>query len=478
MDKQQENFNLKKICFGAVAVYMIAMAIFYLVAGQQLNYKTNAIVNKTVNAAAGPLCQNTVITQTFSSGTDEIDSATFYFATFHRKNQGRVYVKLLDVSAQKVLTESSVDITALNEDTKINVFQGQKVGGIMGKDLELQFTSDSPQDKCVTLYIDNTLRDNSQLLKVNGTSVPGALTMDIEGQSAVPFTRSFLIFAFLLLAGILAYCVNLLRCEKAGRKSIGLNIIHAFYRYRFLLHQLVSRDFKTKYKRSALGVLWSFLNPLLTMLVQYIIFSTIFKQDIANFPSYLIIGVVFFNFFIESSSIGLTSITGNSSLISKVYIPKYIFPVSRVISSFINMLLAFVPMFAIILFTGTPLKLAFLLLPYPILCIVIFCFGVSLFLSAAMVFFRDMQFIWNVLSMLWMYATPIFYPENIIPQQFQFIFKINPMYHFIRFSRTLILSGISPDPQAYLFCFLGAVIPLAIGALLFKKTQDRFVLYI
>jgi len=249
-------------------------------------------------------------------------------------------------------------------------------------------------------------------------------------------------------------------------------------KYKFLLQQLVNRDFKSKYKRSVLGVLWSFLNPLLTMTVQFVIFSTLFKSDIPNFAAYLIIGIVFFNFFSEATSMGLMSIVSNSSLIMKVYIPKYIFPVARVLSSAINLLLSMIPLFIVVLFTGVRFTSAILALPFSLVCTIIFCIGVSFILSSAMVFFRDMQFLWGIINMLWMYATPIFYPESILPQKLMILFKMNPLYHFIRFTRAIILNGGSPEPKAYLLCFIAAVVPFIIGTLIFKKSQDKFALYL
>ena len=120
-----------------------------------------------------------------------------------------------------------------------------------------------------------------------------------------------------------------------------MKLIHAFSRYRFLIQQLVSRDFKTKYKRSVLGIVWSFLNPLLTMLVQYVVFSTLFKSSIPHYPAYLLSGIVLFNFFSETTTVGMTSITANAPLITKVYVPKYIYPLTRMLSSTINVALSF-----------------------------------------------------------------------------------------------------------------------------------------
>ena len=213
-------------------------------------------------------------------------------------------------------------------------------------------------------------------------------------------------------------------------------------------------------------------------IIQYIVFSTIFKTNIPNFAVYLLVGIIFFNFFAEATSMGLMAIVGNSSLITKVYIPKYIFPVSKVLSSAINLLISMVPLIIMVLVTSVKITKAILLLPFSIICTIIFCIGMSFILSSAMVYFRDTQFLWNIISMLWMYATPIFYPESILPQQLMPLFKLNPLYHFIRFSREIILAGVSPEPQAYLFCIIASIVPFVLGVVVFKKAQDRFVLKI
>ena len=260
------------------------------------------------------------------------------------------------------------------------------------------------------------------------------------------------------------------------RNNIVTRLIDAFRRYNFLLRQLISRDFKGKYKRSVLGVLWSFLNPLLTMTVQYIVFSTLFRGDIQNYPLYLLSGIVCFNFFNEATSMALVSIAGNASLITKVYVPKYIYPLSRILSSTINLLMSLIPLLMVMLLTQTPVRPAVVLLPFGLVCLVGFCLGVGLVLSTMMVFFRDTQFLWGVINLLWMYATPVFYPESIIPAEFMIIYKCNPLYHIIRFIRIVLIQGISPEPKAYALCLLASFVPLLVGVLVFMKNQDKFVL--
>lgn len=265
---------------------------------------------------------------------------------------------------------------------------------------------------------------------------------------------------------------------KKGKGNFVVSICTVYSRYSFLIKQLVTRDFKTKYRRSALGMAWSFMNPLLTMSVQYVVFSTFFRSGIPNYSVYLLTGIVFFGFFNESLSLGMTSITGNASLIKKVYIPKYIYPLSRIISSLINFGFSLLPLFLVILVTGTPFHFSMFLLIFDILCLLVFISGMTLLLTTAMTFFQDTVFLWGVVSMMWQYLTPIFYPASIIPASIWPIYRLNPMYQFITFARTCIIDGVSPEPGAYLMCIAWAVGTLLLGIFVFKKNQNKFVLYL
>ena len=174
----------------------------------------------------------------------------------------------------------------------------------------------------------------------------------------------------------------------------------------------------------------------------------------------------------------MTSIVGNAGLITKVYVPKYIYPLTRVMSSVVNLGISLIPLILVIFCTGLRLHKSVFLALYFLLCLVVFSLGLGLLLSSLMVFFRDTQFLWNVLSMIWMYATPIFYPENILPEKFRFILRINPLYHFLKNARLCIMDGISPEPIVYVQCLLMASGMLLVGALVFRRSQDRFVLYL
>ena len=174
----------------------------------------------------------------------------------------------------------------------------------------------------------------------------------------------------------------------------------------------------------------------------------------------------------------LASIVGNGSLITKVYVPKYIYPLTRILSSLINLLISLVPLLIVILFSGLVPTKAYLLFPYVLVCLALFCLGLGMLLAAAMVFFRDIQFLWGVLSMIWMYLTPIFYPESILPDNVAWILNINPLNYFVSFARTCLIDGISPEPIVYVQCMLFSIVMLAIGAFVFKKSQDKFILYL
>lgn len=268
---------------------------------------------------------------------------------------------------------------------------------------------------------------------------------------------------------------------------------NVFKNYRYLLSQLVIRDFKVKYKRSVLGVLWSVLNPLFTMMILYIVFSSVFKMstlgNIKNFSAYLLTGIVLFNFFSEATNLSLGAVVGNFNLLTKVYMPKYIFPLSKVLSSALNFVFSLLALYLIVTiqaFLGMlPFSWANLLLPYDLICMVLFCIGMGLVLSTLTVFFRDMYYIWGVVLTAWMYFTPIMYPISIIHKSTEWwapiifnVMKINPLYQFINFARTIILNGEVPTFGQFMFVLIWAVVMLFIGILFFRKNQDKFIYFI
>ena len=258
------------------------------------------------------------------------------------------------------------------------------------------------------------------------------------------------------------------------------NIIYSIKKYKFLLYELVSRDFKVKYKRSVLGVLWSLLYPVLTMTVMALVFSNMFRVSMpeVNYLVYLMSGLIIFNYYSEASNLAMSSVVGNFSLINKVYIPKYIFPLSKCIFVGINFLLTLIPLYAIILLTGTGINIHHLLLPYAFLCLFLFTVGMGFILATISVFLRDMFYIYGVMITLWMYMTPIMYDFAMIPAKLQFIFKLNPLYWFIYFTRDVILYNQVPSLNVWLYCGLFAIGFLLVGIFVFKKYQDKFIYYV
>lgn len=247
-------------------------------------------------------------------------------------------------------------------------------------------------------------------------------------------------------------------------------------RYGFLLSQLVKRDFKTKYRRSVLGVLWSLLNPMLVMVVQYVVFSTMFRFDLDNYAVYLLSGIVVFNYMADATSQSMGCIVQNAMLINKVYVPKYIYPFSRVLSSGVNFLFSLAALYIMIMVSGLSVTLNHFFMLYVVICVFVFICGLSLFLSAIMVFFRDTQFLYSVVLTIWMYLTPIFYPVTVLPDNVLLILKFNPLYHFIKFIRAIVLDNMIPPYYTWLYCATFAFGAFVIGALVFKKTQRKFIL--
>ena len=460
--------SLRKKCGIALAVYVVAVVLFYWIGGDQLRYRDSFTDMLTPSAPVGEITRDTVVTQQIRV-SGRLMEITFRGATYARQNQGTLVIGIC-VDGQTLDTRT-VDIVGLPDNENFSVSFAPGVS-VPGGTAEVRITApDCEEGNAVTLYRGNTMSTarnqvvvqlaEDERVRLNGITQDGALCMEVRSREELWFGAHYWPLAAAGLAVLAGYCLYLIRGFQKGKQLAVLRVFAAFSKYGYLMRQLVSRDFKTKYKRSVLGVLWSFLNPLLTMMVQY-----------------MLTGIVCFSFFSEATSMSLTSIVGNASLITKVYVPKYIYPLTRVMSSTINFGLSLLPLLAVLLITRTPIRPAILLLPFGVFCLFALALGVGMLLAAAMVFFRDTQFLWGVVSMLWMYATPIFYPESIIPERFMLIYKMNPLYHIIRFIRTILINGVSPEPKAYVLALIASVVPLIIGITVFKRTQDRFVLNI
>lgn len=255
--------------------------------------------------------------------------------------------------------------------------------------------------------------------------------------------------------------------------------LRVLYQYRSLFYQLVSRDIKLKYRRSYLGYLWSVLNPLLLMMVMTAVFSQMFKRDIPNFPAYLISGQVLFSFMTEATREAMVSITNNASLLKKTYVPKYIFTVSKITSSLVTLFLSFAALILVFLITGVRFRPKALLFFIPVLELYVFSIGLGLFLAQATVFFRDIQYIYSVITTAWMYLTPIFYSIESLPAWLiPLIRYLNPMYCYLMQFRCLLLEGQLASGRMLIAGVLWAGVALLVGIWSFVQSKDRFILYI
>lgn len=259
-------------------------------------------------------------------------------------------------------------------------------------------------------------------------------------------------------------------------KNVAINL----KKYSFLLQQLVARDFKVKYKRSVLGIIWSLLYPILTMLVMAVVFSNVFKFSTpgVSYLAYLLSGLVIFNYFSEASNLSMSSVVANFGLLNKIYIPKYIFPLSKCLFVGINFLLTLIPLYIVLIATGTGINIYHIFLPFVFICLFMFTLGMGFVLSAISVFLRDMFYIYGIIVMMWTYLTPIMYDIKMISERLQVWLKLNPLYHYINFTREIILYGRVPQPFTWLVCLISSVIVLVIGIIIFKKTQDKFIYYV
>lgn len=249
-------------------------------------------------------------------------------------------------------------------------------------------------------------------------------------------------------------------------------------KYKYLLYELVSRDIKIRYRRSVLGLLWTLLNPVLMMMVQTAVFSNIFRFEIEHFPVYLFTANILFSFMTESTTNAMYSIEEGSALIKKVYVPKYIFPISKVFASVVNLFFSMIALFLVMIVTRVPFHMTVILIPIDLVYIVLFCVGLGMILASLQTFFRDVAHLYSVFTMAWMYLTPIFYPESLLAGKMKMVLTLNPMVYFIRFMREAVLYHAVPSMTLNMTCMVIAVGMLLIGSYVFEKRQERFILYI
>lgn len=256
-------------------------------------------------------------------------------------------------------------------------------------------------------------------------------------------------------------------------------IVKNFTKYNNLLYELVKKNIKLKYRRSYLGILWTLIEPLLTMIVLTLVFGTFFNKGTKQFPVYVLTGRLLFSFFSSATKAGLKAVSGNASMIKKVYVPKYIYVVSAVLSNFIIFLISLIVLVGVGIVLNVQPTIYLIEAVIPLIILFVMALGTSLILATLSVFFRDVEYIWSVLTMLIMYASAIFYPvERIINNGNGWVFNLNPVYMCIANFRNSVLYGVPMDAQ---YCLVSAgisVVLLILGMVLFYRKQDKFILYV
>lgn len=245
-------------------------------------------------------------------------------------------------------------------------------------------------------------------------------------------------------------------------------------KYRDLVYQFVISSIKTRYKRSFLGVIWTLLNPLLTMIVLTIVFTELWGARTLRYPVYILSGLIAWNMFSQSTNEAMGSMLQKSGLLSRVFVPKSVFAVSAVGAGLVNLGLSFIPLILIALTLGTRFHLTVLIVPFSVLLLALFSLGIGLILATAAVYFADMVPVYGVILTIWFYATPIIYPISIVPERFQALFMLNPLYHIIQVFRQPISEGTLPDPGTWAIAILAAVAAFVIGGLLFTAKSHEY----
>jgi ABC-2 type transport system permease protein len=255
-------------------------------------------------------------------------------------------------------------------------------------------------------------------------------------------------------------------------------LVREIYSNRELIWALAMKELHVRYKRSALGFLWALLHPLLMMLIYTMVFSTIMRVNLPDYPIFLISALLPWTFFSQALSYSVESIVGNGDLLKKVYVTKSVFPVAAVLSNVINFLLSLVPLVLLLIIFRHPFHATWLYVPIPLLALLFITLGFSFFFSMANVFFRDLAHILQIVLQAWFYFCPIIYPLDFIPERFHIIFRLNPLLYPLNGFRLAIYHGLLPSPQSVVMSLVGGFLTLWIGYSLFRRYQDSLVYYV
>lgn len=262
--------------------------------------------------------------------------------------------------------------------------------------------------------------------------------------------------------------------DNTTRGSLALEELRGVFQYRDLIYQLVQRDIVARYKRSVLGIAWTLLNPLGTMLVMTIVFSQLF-HSVHGYPTYILGGLLAWNFFAQTTSSSMQQMIWGSALLHRIYMPRAVFAVSSIGTGLVNLILSFIPLIIIMFMTAIPLHLSLLFLPVSILLLAAFSLGIGLLLSTISIYFPDAAEMYQVTLIAWMYLTPIIYPAEIIPETYSYwLFHLNPMYYLIQIFRQPIYEGSLPSFPILAMGVGIASLTLIAGWVIFSYKADEF----
>jgi ABC-2 type transport system permease protein len=266
--------------------------------------------------------------------------------------------------------------------------------------------------------------------------------------------------------------------DSTKSKNPALDEIKEILKFKDLIVQLVRRDIVTRYKRSSLGIIWTMLNPLGTMIIMSIVFSRLFDLRGA-YPAFIITNLVAWNFFAQTTAATLSNMIWGSDLFQRIYLPRTSIVISTIGTGIINILFSLVPLAVIYLFTKTPISETFILLPIAILFLAAFALGFSLILSAIGVFFPDVSEMYPIVLTAWMYLTPIIYPEEMIADVVNgWLLRLNPLYHLIKFFRLVTFDGLYPTTQEFITALVLSFGVLIIGWIFFTRQAKKFAYYV
>lgn len=266
--------------------------------------------------------------------------------------------------------------------------------------------------------------------------------------------------------------------KEINNESFSEKVHHYLEVHSFVFTELVKRDFTKKYKRTILGIVWSILSPLIMLSILAIIFGNFFGRDIPHFVIYLFTGQIIFNYFVESTNEGMRALQDNASIFTKINVPKYLFLFSKNVSALINFLIILVIYFAAILISGVTISWEYLLLPYPIICLIGLNLGIGFILSAVFIFFKDMEYIYRLMTQVIMYGSAIFYDIKMLPESLQWIFYCNPVFVCIDYFRSVVIYNQIPSLFIHVLMLFYSVAFFGLGCWIYKKYNYKFLYYV